>query len=123
MTPLIDHVSNNSSKSGSFYGINVWSNHGDIYLKQSYKNFDEILVTFFCLDCNGTMYNLIPTWELNFLFSHSRLFDICKMHHNYDIFSGVNLDGNNTHKCSTETLWYWAQNSNVEIIEIYGINY
>ena len=97
---------------------------GSIFLKQSYKNFDKILVL--CSDDSSDFcyYNLMDRWELELLFANLYRFNIASSTDNYWCVRG-NKRGTITaaqSPLSTETIWMgYEQNSSV--VEIYGIKY
>lgn len=90
---------------------------GTIILKQSYKNFDKILV---CCTNDGGDYSYSKVWdkwELEFVFANSFRFEIAISRHSH-----WQIRGNNIASLSTETLWRGYE-QNCGVVEIYGINY
>lgn len=102
--------------------------HGDLYLKQSYKNFDAILVA--GTNDAGTFnwYALWPTWLLKYNFDNCYMFNL-SLYTTYDYWRvmGTARHGTATnYRLSTDT--YWSGNGtdesqNAGIIEIYGLSW
>lgn len=98
---------------------------GTIVMKQSYRNFDAIMIRY-CNDDGFPFAPLVmPTWLLDYQFTN--LPDVCLFHSAgvgwhllpFKLPAGYNSSNTNP---STELVWQcWWQNS--AIIEIYGIKY
>ena len=96
---------------------------GTLVLKESYRNYDAILIRM--CDDDGFLYTpqIIPTWQLNYMFNGCP--DVCLFHFNIGWHLlpfikppeyGANINP------STELIWQcWWQNC--AIIEIYGVKY
>lgn len=98
-------------------------NNGDIILRQSYKNFDQILIAHTSDDANWVDYTIWDVWKLTYAFEHSRRFTLVKLGGNFWWLYGSKRQGNgSTYNLSTETRWY-TQNQNNAIVEIYGLKY
>ena len=96
----------------------------DIILKESYKNYDAVLI---CGSNDGADYNwqsLWQTWELAFAFDYSYRFSINHEdpHSHYWHMYGKNRRGTANYTTSTDTHWR-CNEQNCGIIEIYGIKY
>lgn len=95
--------------------------NGTIFLKQSYRNFDKVLV--FIVDITGrdTTLNLLDSWLLFFLFANSFTLDLIQ---DATLIWNVygNKRGSSSEALSTETLWRGFY-QNCGLIEIYGMNY
>jgi Bacterial shufflon protein, N-terminal constant region. len=95
--------------------------NGTIFLKQSYRNFDKVLV--FIVDITGrdTTLNLLDSWLLFFLFANSFTLDLVQ---DATLIWNVygNKRGSSSEALSTETLWRGFY-QNCGLIEIYGMNY
>nr|WP_315410990.1 hypothetical protein [uncultured Selenomonas sp.] len=95
--------------------------NGTIFLKQSYRNFDKVLV--FIVDVTGrdTTLNLLDSWLLFFLFANSFTLDLVQ---DATLIWNVygNKRGSSSEALSTETLWRGFY-QNCGLIEIYGMNY
>lgn len=99
--------------------------HGDIFLKQSYKNFDAILIH----GCNDEgSYNWVSlweTWHLQYAFEHCQRFGINKddtfNDHYWQVLGSVK-HGTNNYTLSTDTYWS-CYDQNCGIIEIYGLKF
>lgn len=96
---------------------------GTLVLKESYKNYDAVLIRM-CND-DGFLYQpkIIPTWQLDYMFNNCP--DVCLFHP----YIGWHLlpftkppeYGDNVNP-STELIWQcWWQNC--AIVEIYGVKY
>ena len=98
---------------------------GTIVMKQSYRNFDAIMVRY-CSDDGFPLFPIVmPTWLLDYQFTN--LPDVCLFHFGgegwhllpFRLPAGYNSSNTNP---STELVWQcWWQNS--AIIEIYGVKY
>lgn len=102
-------------------GLGYWSESNAIELKQSYLNFDAILIS----ACHGGNYwfefELWETWRLKFAFENSYYFGLIPETSNgYWIWGNHHV--NNNHKIPTETIWY-RYGGSMNLCEIYGINY
>ena len=94
---------------------------GTILLKQSYRNFDKILVC--CSNDDGDYsYNALwDKWEMEFMFANAYRFDIAISNHCYWQIFG-NKRGSSNAPLSTETLWR-GSGQDCGLIEIYGVYY
>jgi hypothetical protein len=138
MTPLMDwstmaakaNVSSVKNLNNTGTGISAYGGdnkgslgNGDIYLKQSYKNFDAILV----VGCNDPtdfpMTYKWEKWELEFMFNQQyrlNLFNDGSYCGYWNVWCSKVAGA--SHPQSTETIWYCEQ-QNCGMIEIYGLNY
>lgn len=99
--------------------------YGDIFLKQSYKNFDVILIH----GCNDegsyNWFSAWETWHLQYAFEHCQRFGINKddtyNDHYWQVFGSVK-HGTNNYTLSTDTFWS-CYDQNCGIIEIYGLKF
>lgn len=98
---------------------------GTIVMKQSYRNFDAIMIRYCSDDGFPFAPFVMPTWLLDYQFTN--LPDVCLFHSGgegwhllpFKLPAGYNSSNTNP---STELVWQcWWQNS--AIIEIYGIKY
>ena len=111
------------NNSGSLTGTNRPFYSGDIILKQSYKNFDKILIVFCNDDTNIISYKIWEKWELEYAFNHSWHFVLYEVIGMDWWLRGTKKQGTNTDQLlSTDTFWrVYVQNSG--IVEIYGLKY
>ena len=102
-------------------GLGYWSESNAIELKQSYLNFDAILV---CASAGGYYcyrFDLWETWRLKFAFENSYYFGLLPdQSHGYWLWGKHTIDNN--HPIPTETIWY-RHSSYYNLSEIYGVNY
>lgn len=120
LTALIDWTQTTLTINSSSYGCIGTSGH-DIHLKQSWQNFDKILIVMWHSEGRLRHNVLWEKWELAQIFSTTGMVSISK---DLDIpyyFYGYNQAGT-AHPVSTDTLWKFHQ-SNSYIQEIYGVNY
>ena len=89
--------------------------NGTILLKQSYKNFDKILVFGTNDECNFSLTALWDRWQLEFMFNNSYRFIISDTR-------GIYWEVVCNKRGSSETLWL-GSDQNSGLIEIYGVNY
>lgn len=108
--------------SGSLTGTNRPFYKGDIILKQSYKNFDKILIIFCNDDSNLICYKIWEKWELEYAFDHSWRFVLFEVTGRHWWLYGTKKQGTNTQHLSTDTFWR-DQDQSSGIIEIYGLKY
>lgn len=94
---------------------------GTIFLKQSYKNFDKILVCGADDNCDLSLTTLWDTWQLEFMFNNSYQFALFESRGNFWNIWG-NKRGSSNAPLSTETVWR-GNGQNSGIVEIYGVNY
>jgi hypothetical protein len=98
----------------------------DIIFRQSWRNFDKILVIGSNDDCNYIFHNLFETWDLYFAFTHPSW--------RIEIFGNPNIYWRVTpYACygtlhdwdgrySNDMRWYTVEQNSV-LVDIYGINY
>ena len=109
--------------SGSLTGTNRPFYKGDIILKQSYKNFDKILIVFCNDDSNFICHKIWEKWELEYAFDHSYRFSLFETNGIHWWFYGTKKQGTVTNqRLSTDTFWRCSE-QNSGIVEIYGLKY
>jgi len=121
LTPLINWSQAQDIGSNSGAG-QTGQGSGDIYLKQSYKNFDKILVHALSDDATWSWFQVFEKWELDYAFGNTYRFILARSSDAYwMLWSSVNL-GTSTHPLSTESCWKMQEQS-CRIKEIYGLTY
>ena len=115
----LNNAGSDISAYGGDYGI---LNNGDIYLTQSYRNFDAVLIN----SCNDSsdysIWTKWESWELEAAFNQKYRFDLLKGGRFAYWSTWCYNKATANHTVSTPT--YWAcQEQNGGIIEIYGLNY
>ena len=109
--------------SGSLTGTNRPFYHGDIILKQSYKNFDKIFIVFSDDDGDIICHKIWEKWELEHAFDHSYRFALSEPVDIYWWLYGTKKQGTITNpRLSTDTFWR-CQEQSASIVEIYGLKY
>ncbi|MCC5468624.1 pyocin knob domain-containing protein [Pelosinus baikalensis] len=119
----VKNLNNTGSGISAYGGDSGNLGNGNIYLKQSYKNFDAILVVGSNDNADFLMTCKWEKWELEFMFNQQYRFNLFNAG-SYAAYWNVwcsKLAGT-SHPQSTETVWY-NQSQNGGIVEIYGLNY
>ena len=97
--------------------------YGDIILRQSYKNFDKIMVVG-CTDKGEYIWNNIwDVWNLAYQMDHFWRVEISRNNDAYWMVYGSKQQGSTGRPLSTETRWNCRGMQNSGIIEIYGLKY
>ena len=122
LTPLIDWSQAQGVGTNSGAGL-TGQGSGDIYLKQSYKNFDKILIHMMDGEANWSEQFLWEKWEIDYAMGNTYRWTLGRSGTGaiWIVWSGVNL-GTAAHPLSTETCWK-TQSNNCKIKEIYGLTY
>ncbi|WP_019555191.1 pyocin knob domain-containing protein [Propionispira raffinosivorans] len=121
-TPLLNTSKGLEVSNYAGTGITAQGN-GDIYLTQSYKNFDKILIEYTNDNTEAYGQSLWEQWELSVAFSTAYFFSLHKALDDTQWYVyGNTKRGTADHPLSSETVWKLAT-QNSRIIQIYGINY
>ena len=123
--PAIKNKRNTGSGIVAYGGDNNSSNlqYGDIILRQSYKNFDKILVIGSNDDANYSSFQLWDVWELTYMFEHYRRFPLWEgLEKDHWLIYGSRYQGSTNMRLSTATRWN-CESQNSCIVEIYGLKF
>lgn len=123
--PAIKNKRNTDSGIMAYGGDNSGSNlqYGDIILRQSYKNFDKILVIGSNDDTNYSSFQLWDVWELTYMFEHYRRFPLWDgLEKDHWLIYGSRYQGSTNMRISTATRWN-CESQNSCIVEIYGLKF
>lgn len=120
LTPLIDWSKNTKTINSSSYGC-VGTSGQNIYLLQSWKNFNKIIIK----SWHGMAWLMHSTiwdkWELERMLNSTGMINLTK---DCDIAYYIYAynQGTTAHPLSTDVIWY-RYDSNSYIEEIYGVKY